>query len=241
MRGLRKLPIAIGLALSLGSGPAAAGDTDDFHAAVAGAYGHYREAYHYLETGNADLGAVALDAFVAAWKKLAERYAGKPPPAYAQDADFAEALAAIAGKAESAVNAAPGEALLALRPIRGDLAALRRRSGQRLFSDCVDDMKAAQNARYFPSRRRRALNFGQPRAVAAFKAAAAHAETWYRRCRDEAPAAVGASPEFRRLFEGAFARFARLEALVDARDEQQIYNALGELRSFDKLIWLRFG
>src|SRR5262245_11576181 len=109
--------------------PAQAADdeTEAFHAAVAGAYRHYREAYHYLETGSTDLAGISLDDFIAAWKAIVERYADKPPPGYAKDAAFAETLTLIAGKAQSAVGAAPNEALLVMRELRGEFAALRRR------------------------------------------------------------------------------------------------------------------
>ena len=241
MRGLRLVSVALCLWVALPLHAAADEATDAFHAAVADAYRHYREAFHYYETGNAELGELALDQFVGAWKALGTRYAEKPPPGYANDAAFAEALDAIHGKAASAVSSAPAEALLALRPIRADLAALRKRNGQQLFSDCVDAMNAAMGGLYVYFQRRTLLDFAKPRSVAEFKAAAAGAEAPYRRCRDEAPAAHRDSPEFQRLFEGALASFAKLGAFLDARDEQQLYNTIGELRSFDKLIWLRFG
>jgi hypothetical protein len=242
MRGLRLVSALLFLVAALRPPPAAADEaTEAFHAAIAGAYRHYREASHYLETGNAELGELALDQFLAEWKALAARYAEKPPPAYAKDAEFAETLTAIEGKAQSAVGSAPAEALLALRPIRADLAALRKRSGQRAFSDCVDAMNDAMSGLYVYFQRRTMLDFAKPRSVTEFKAAAARAEAPYRRCRDEAPATYRDSPEFQRLFEGAFASFAKLGRFLDTRDEQQLYNTLGELRSFDKLIWLRFG
>ncbi len=242
MRGLRIVSVVLCLWALVPVGRAADDEaTEAFHAAVAAAYRHYREAVHYHETGNAELADLALDQFVADWKALAARYAEKAPPGYAKDEAFAETLAAIEGKAASAVGSAPAEALLALRPIRADLAALRKRSGQQSFSDCVDAMNEAMSGLYLYFQRRTMLDLARPRAVAEFRAAAARAEAPYRRCRDEAPAAHRESPEFRRLFEGALASFARLAEFLEARDEQQLYNTLGELRSFDKLIWLRFG
>ena len=241
MRGLRMVSAALCLWAAILAPAAADETTDAFHAAVASAYRHYRESVHYFETSNADLAELALEQFIAEWKALAARYEAKAPPGYDQDPAFAEALGIIEDKAASALAAAPAEALHALRPIRADLAALRKRSGQRLFSDCVDEMSQATGALYVYFQRRTLLDLNKPRSVADFKAAAAAAEAPYRRCRDEAPAAYKDSPEFQRLFEGAFDRFGKLDTLLAARDEQQIYNALGELRSFDKLIWLRFG
>lgn len=234
MRGLRLVSAVLCLVAALSPRPAAADEaTDAFHAAVAGAYRHYREAIHYYETGNSDLGDLSFDQFAAAWKALTARYAGQPPPAYAKDEAFAETLSAIEAKAASAVGSAPAEALLALRPIRADLAALRKRSGQRVFSDCVDAMNAAMDRLW--EYRRKPPNAKQ---LSTFLAATRAAAARYRECLEQAPTAIRETAEFRRLMEGALASLARLEAAADA---ELIVSLLRELRSFDKLIWLRFG
>lgn len=234
MRGLRLVSAVLCLWTAIAVRPAAADEaTDAFHTAVAGAYRHYREAIHYHETGNAELGDLALDQFLAEWKALAARYADKPPPAYANDAAFAETLTAIEGKAQSAIGSAPAEALLALQPIRADLAALRRRSGQLAFSDCIDAMNAAMD-RLWEYRRKPP----EAKQLPAFQAATRQTAAAYRKCLEAAPPATRDSAEFRRMMEGALASFARLEAATDA---ELIVSLLRELRSFDKLIWLRFG
>jgi hypothetical protein len=234
MRGLCLVGAAVCLWAALVPPPTAADDaTEAFHAAVAGAYRHYREAIHYYETGNSDLGELAFEQFAAEWKALAARYADRPPPAYAKDGAFAETLSAVESKAASAAGTAPAEALLALRPIRADLAALRKRSGQRVFSDCVDAMNAAMDRlweyRQTPPDARR---------LPVFRSAARATAARYRECLEQAPAPVRDSAEFRRMMEGALASLARLEAAADA---ETIVSLLRELRSFDRLIWLRFG
>jgi hypothetical protein len=234
MRGLRLVSAVLCLLAAFAARPAAADEaTDAFHAAVAGAYRHYREAVHYHETGNSDLAELALDQFLAEWKALAQRFADKAPPAYATDVAFAETLTAIEGKAQSAVGSAPAEALLALQPIRADLAALRKRSGQALFSDCIDAMNAAMDKLW--EYRRKPPDAKQ---LPAFRGATRQTAAAYRKCLEEAPPALRDSAEFRRMIEGALASFARLEAASDA---ELIVSLLRELRSFDKLIWLRFG
>lgn len=233
MRGLRLVSAALGLMAALAA-PATADDaTDAFHAAVADAYRQYREAIHYHETGNADLGDLALEQFVADWKAIEARYAASPPPGYANDAAFAEALTAIEGKAASALGSAPAEALLALQPIRADLAALRKRNGQHVFSDCIDAMNAAMD-RLWEYRRKPP----DAKKLPAFQAATRETAARYRDCRDAAPPALRESAEFTRMIDGALGSFARLEAATDA---ELIVSLLRELRSFDKLIWLRFG
>jgi len=234
MCGLRIVSVVLCLLAWLPAVPAVADPaTDAFHAAVADAYRHYREAMHYHETGNTELAELALDQFVEAWKGIAARYADKPPPAYAQDAAFAETLAAIEAKAMSAVGSAPAEVLLALGPIRGDLALFRKRNNQQTFSDCIDAMNAAFD-RLWEYRRKPPTARQLPAFVAATQTTAAR----YRQCLEQAPPALRDSAEFRRMMEGALASFARLEAATEA---ELIVSLLRELHSFDKLIWLRFG
>ncbi len=234
MRGLRLVSAILGLVAVFAATPAIADEaTDAFHAAVADAYRQYREAVHYHENGNSELGDMALDQFVADWKALTARYAGSPPPAYAKDAAFAETLTAIEAKAASALGSAPAEALLALKPIRADLAALRKRNGQHVFSDCIDAMNAAMD-RLWEYRQKPP----DAKRLPVFQAATRDTAARYRECREQAPPALRESAEFNRMIDGALASFARLEAATEA---ELIISLLRELRSFDKLIWLRFG
>ena len=236
MRGLRIVSAVLCVLAALPAAAAADEATDAFHAALDEAYRPYREAVHYYETGNNELAEIALDEFVASWKALVARYAANPPPGYAKDAEFGRTLAAIADKAARAVGASPAEQLLALRPIRTDLAALRKRNGQTVFSDCVDAMNAAMDRLW-------AYRQKPPGAkeVPAFKAAVAATTGQYRKCLEAAPAPTRDSAEFRRTLEGALASLARLDAAAEAGNAELVVSLLRELRSFDKLIWMRFG
>ena len=236
MRGLRIVSAVLCVLAALPSAAAADEATDAFHAALGEAYRPYREAVHYYETGNNELAEIALEEFVASWKALVARYAAMPPPGYAKDADFGKTLAAIADKAAHAVGASPAEALPALRPIRTDLAALRKRNGLTVFSDCVDAMNAAMDRLWAYRQKPPGAN-----EVPAFKAAVAATTGQYRNCLDVAPAPTRESAEFRRMLEGALASLARLEAAAEAGNAELVVSLLRELRSFDKLIWMRFG
>jgi hypothetical protein len=233
MRGLRIVSVILCLVAALPAPAGADEATDAFHAAVASAYRHYREAVHYYETGNDELAELALDQFVPAWEALVERYAKSPPAAYAKDAAFAESLAEIHNKVASGRGAAPEETLHALRPVRADLAALRKRNGQLVFSDCVDAMNAAMD-RLWAYRQKPP----EAKQLPAFQAAVRLTAERYHQCLEEAPAPIREAAEFKRMMEGALASLARLEATTDA---ETIVSLIRELRSFDKLIWLRFG
>ncbi|MCW5772837.1 MAG: hypothetical protein KIT16_14430 [Rhodospirillaceae bacterium] len=223
--------------------PAAAETTPEaFYDAVAGAYAPYREAVHYLETGNAGLAALALDRADAEWRKVRARFADDPPKPYAGDLKWKATLAAIGDALEAGLKAADAGddkvALATLAAVRRDLAELRLRSGQRVYSDCIDAMNAAMDRLW--AFRAHPPDRTQPGSLPAFKAAVASTQRWYRRCRDEAPPALAASDEFKRLFAGALAGLDRLDAAASGPADR-IVSILRELRSYDKLIWLRFG
>ncbi|MGH7005000.1 MAG: hypothetical protein ACREIP_13720, partial [Alphaproteobacteria bacterium] len=212
MRGLRNLAgLLVAWVLAV-TGAGAAETVQNFHEAVAAAYGPYREAVHYLETGNAGLAALAIERAQDQWRKVEARFAAAPPEAFARDEKWRETLASIGkalGQGLSVAESGNAEAALAaLVTVRRSLAELRLRSGQRVYSDCIDAMNAAMDRLY--AYRRKPPARGNPAEMAAFKQAVADTEKWYRRCRDEAPPALRDQAEFRRLFDGAIASLGRL-------------------------------
>lgn len=243
MRGLRNLAAAA-LIAAAGSGVGIAAEpVEAFHKAVAAAYEPYRDAVHYLETGNAGLAGLALERARDEWRKLEARFADSPPQPFAKDAKWRESIAEIGQAFEAGLNASeagrPDGALAALATVRRALADLRLRGGQRVFSDCVDAMNAAMDNLY--AFRRNPPDRGKPAEQAAFAKAVAETETWYRRCRDEAPPALRDIGEFKRLFDGAMLSLVRLKQAGVTGPDDLVISLIREMRSFDKLIWLRFG
>lgn len=243
MRGLRNLAVAALLWAAGSILPAAAETAEDFHAAVAAAYAPYREAVHYLETGNAGLASLAIERAQDEWRKVEATYAPAPPDAFAKDSKWREALALVGRALTDGLKAAESgnveAALAALATVRLSLADLRLRSGQRVYSDCIDAMNAAMDVLY--AYRRKPPARSVPAEQAAFAKAVADTETWYRRCRDEAPPTMREAGEFKRLFEGALVSLGRLKQAGAAGPDDLIVSLIRELRSFDRLIWLRFG
>jgi len=243
MRGLRNLAVAV-LFWAAGSVlPAAAGSAEDFHAAVAAAYAPYREAVHYLETGNTGLAGLAIERAQDEWRKVEATFAPAPPDAFAKDPKWRESLALVGTALTDGLKASESgnseAALAALATVRRSLADLRLRSGQRVYSDCIDAMNAAMDVLY--AYRRKPAVRSRPAELAAFLKAVGDAETWYRRCRDEASPALREQNEFRRLFDGALASLGRLKQSAASAPDDIIVSLIRELRSFDRLIWLRFG
>jgi len=244
MRGLRNLAACVLFAVAVtGPGARAAETVAAFHAAVAAAYEPYREAVHYLETGNAGLAALALERTRDEWRKLDARFAAEPPEPFAKDPQWRGSIAEIGQAIEAGLTAADAgqaeNALAALATVRRALAEMRLRGGQRVYSDCIDAMNAAMDNLY--AFRRNPPGRGKAAEQAAFAKAVAATESWYRRCRDEAPPAMREAGEFKRLFDGALVSLGRLKQAGVSGPDDLVISLLREMRSFDKLIWLRFG
>jgi len=225
------------------SAAGAASELSRFHDAVAGAYAHYRSAVFYLRTGNAMVAGFELDQMRERWSALEARFAANPPDAYADDADFAAILAGIGQRTTSAAGAAAAgdaeAAAAALEPVRGTLAAMRRRAGVRVFSDCVDEVNAAMDALYHY--RRAPVDFADAAQVNDVKAKTAVLDYLVARCDGEASAAVRADGEFRSLVDGMRASGTSMFRALDRGDATAVVNVIRELRSFDRMLFLRFG
>ncbi len=233
----------IGLSLCFLPTTLSAGDLGDFQRQVADAYAPYRSAMFYLRTGNPGVAALELDTAQERWRGLMQRFGATPPDAFSEDPAYTESLAAI-GRAFETGGAALAEtdseaAGKALDPIRGELAALRARNGLRSYSDCIDEMNAAMDRLW--TFRHEPPDFDDPAELNRAREASAVTHYLYRRCREEAPAELQATPEFQRLFEGSLISLPLLFEALDQKNEGLLINLLRELRSFDRMIWLQFG
>ncbi len=70
---------------------------------------------------------------------------------------------------------------------------------------------------------------------------AARLRAAFDRLRDDAPDEVAFDDQFLRLVNDSDAAVDRLEDALEARDQSALVNALRELRSFERLLWLNFG
>jgi hypothetical protein len=202
------------------------GRLEDFLAAKHSAYRYYRSAWFYLRTGNVDLAALELSVFVEGWDEIRSRFAAAPPGAFADDPRWREDLAEIATLAAAGMTeleAADPEAA----------------NGVVTFSDAVDALTQAmenlwryrhETADFDDAATRTELSTGTERLRAAFA-----------RVRDDAPDEIAFDDRFLRLVSDSDAAVDRLEEAVAARDRTALVNALRELRSFERLLWLNFG
>ena len=219
------------------------GELADFNGAVAAAYAHYRGAISYLRTGNVALAAFELDDMATKWRDVTVRHAQTAPDAFADDPAWATTLAGIGARVDqalAAIDAGQAEtALEAIAPIRDELAELRRRNGVTVFSDRINDVSAAMAALWAHRR-------GEPDLASADVARDIAAKTavlgyMFDRCRDQAPAAVREDAAFIRLLDGSEEGIKRIWRALDERDQHLLINTLRELRSFEQILFLRFG
>lgn len=240
-RGLLALVCFVGG--SLAGSLAALANGGDFHSALADAYTHYREAAFYSRSDNTPVAGLALDEFVVKWTAVVEHFADSPPPEYAGDARWGETLRDILAHAESGLEALdsddPKAAREAIGPIRGMLGELRRRNGVVIWSDLVDELSAAMDvlARY----RRDVKDLDDTGTVAKVREQAAIVAALFERCRKEAAPEIAGEPEFIRLIEGANESMGRLQTSLETKSLRLYRIGIGELRSYERIMYLRFG
>jgi hypothetical protein len=242
---MRKYVLAALAALVLSglAGTGRAGELSDFNEATAAAYRHYRTAVSYLRTGNAALAAIELETAAGKWQGVTGRFAANPPDAFADDAVWTVTLNGIGQRIGQALTSTDAGDLKTARetlaPVRGQLSALRRRNQVVVFSDRVDEVTAAMD-RLWRFRHDRP-DFASAAVLRELRSATAVFEHLLRRCREDAPAVLRGDPDFVRFLDSAAEGVERLWQAVEGKDGQLLINTLRELRSFERLFFLRFG
>tara|TARA_R110001606_G_scaffold63963_4_gene148699 strand:- start:77992 stop:78750 length:759 start_codon:yes stop_codon:yes gene_type:complete len=235
--------LAIVCLMALPAMPLAADSLSDFNAKVSEAYSGYRAAMNYLRTGNPGLASLELGAAVDSWQSLESTYKSAPPTEFAKDGTFAPTLSKV-GKAlnnglDSATDGDMKAAQALLLPVRRMLYELRQRNGVRVYADCITDMNTVMDRLYVF--RRPAPELGNAEVRAAIATDTLAYQKLVPTCRAMAPAGIQNDIEFVRLFDGAEDSVASLLPDLDARDSQAVVNVLRELRSFDRILFFRFG
>ena len=224
-------------------GPAAADGLQQFHDRVGAAMKHVRLAQFYLRTGNLAVAGAELDEAAEKWAAVTAAFATKPPGRLAGDGAFKADIESVSGALSAALAAIDGDrrdaAVAQLKPVAGRLAALRRRNGLWIFSDCIAAMNRAMDAAFVY--RRKPPDFDDAAQVAIMDKRLAALAHWYRRCYREAGPRQRADPAFERLFPGSLESIERLIRAAREKSALRVINNLRELRSFDRLIWLHLG
>ncbi len=240
---MQRLITVIALTLALGTGNAHAASTDAFNKTVAEAYAGYRAAASYLRTGNPGLASLELASALESWGNVVVANADSPPPPYADDPKFMSTLTDIEKTLEVAMaKAEDGDsegALETLEPVRGVIYDLRTRNGVRLYADCITELNRAMEPLYTHRHDPPDLSLSNVREQVT--AESRTYENLLKDCRAMAPEAYENDSEFQRLFDGTMESILSMYPAIESQNPERVVNVLRELRSFDRIIYFRFG
>ena len=222
---------------------ARAGEMAAFHDAIDKVNQPYKSALFYLRTGNAGVAGLELFSAGTAWQKVVDQYAKSPPKALAADADWIKTVEDVSAAfqtgrklAEDGQSKAAREALL---PIRTHLHQMRQRNGLRVMADCVFDLNGYMDV-LFHWRRNRA-DFNDPTVQEKAKAASHKYIEQLKLCRSEAPAKTQEDADFQSVMDGAAKSANSLLQPIEQKSPDAFINVLRELKSFDVIIFVRWG
>ncbi len=214
-----------------------------FHAAIERVNQPYKSALFYLRTGNAGVAGLELSSAQSAWKSVVEKYGKTPPKPLTDDANWPKTLQSVSKAFDAGEKlAAEGqtkEARTALLPIREHLHQMRQRNGLRVMADCVYDLNAFMDVLYHW--RRNPADFNDPAVQKKATTASNQYIDQLKLCRSEASAELEANPDFKSVMDGAAKSAASLLKPIDAKQPNAFINVLRELKSFDVIIFVRWG
>ncbi|MGI9483779.1 MAG: hypothetical protein ACR2OR_15625 [Hyphomicrobiales bacterium] len=219
--------------------PAAhAGAPDGYVAGFEKANAHLRAAASYLRTQNPDLAAIELEEFNAAWENL------PAVSSYARNEGlFSQIISAAATSGENALSSVDaGELEKARRELltaRASLYALHTGLGWEIFADCI--WRANETGKALWPFRRPPPDLEDESVREEIKSASNAYLEALEACDAKAPSAIKIDPEFRRLIDGSVQSLQKLPSRVDEKSTGGLFRLLIELRSFDRLLYFRFG
>lgn len=221
-------------------GHAQAGSFED---GVAETYGAFRTAESYLRTGNAGLASLDLAHASDTWNAISMAAKSKPPAAFANDPKFNQTLTEVSQTLSEALALAEADdakqAYKTIIPVRRLIYELRQRNGQRGYADCITELNAAMDKMYVY--RHNPPDFAKPEV----RTHASEIQSEYAKILDEcigmAPGAYTGNPEFKRLTQSTQASVKMLMESIEAKETASYISVLRELRSFDRIIFFRFG
>ncbi len=241
---VKNLIALLGLILVIGSSTIVrAADISAFHAAIQKVHQPYKSALFYLRTGNAGVAGLELSTANAAWRAVIDQYANTPPDPITGDSGWAKTVEQVSAALDSGLKLA-GEgnskaARSALLPIREHLYSFRKRNGLRVMADCVYDLNAFMDTLYVW--RRTPANLADASVQAEAKAASLNYINQLKLCRSEAPEALQKDADFKSVMDGAAKSADSLLKPIAEKKPDALINVLRELKSFDVIIFVRWG
>ena len=213
---------------------ASAGETGEqaYLAWFKSANARLRTASTYLRTGNIDFAALALE----------EITASKPPAKMSPPlSGLAEMMVKQSETALALVdNDQPEKARSQLLKLRDNLFQAHQKLKITVFDDCIWQLNRLGPALWHYKKNKPDLN--DPEQAKEVAAATAAYLAQLNTCDEQADAKLKADADYARIITGARRSLERIpaESLAN-RDDGQLYRFIIELRSFDRLLYFRYG
>lgn len=228
---------------SLFAFPPASAYASAFENGVADTYAAFRTAASYLRTGNAGLASLDLAQASDEWDALSAAAKDNPPAAYAKDSKFKKTLEDVSRLlGETLALAEAGESKQAYKtvlPIRSLIYDLRKRNGQRIYADCITDLNAVMDEMYLY--RHDPPDFTKPDVRSHASKVQSEYLLMLNECMEMAPASYTGNPEFIRLMQSTRQSTESMAEAISVKNTASFISILRELRSFDRIIFFRFG
>ena len=240
MRAIAVLALLFAL---IGAQAGYAGPLAEFNAKVAKVNQPYKSALSYLRTGNPGVASLELKGAMRNWQAIVTQYGDTPPDPYADDAGWITTLTDISAALEKGTKlVSQGDSKagrFALLPVRDHLHMLRQRNGIYLLEDCIHELNAQMEVLYH-------YRHSPPDLTElAVRNTVKTASTVYAHildnCRARASRPLLEDVNFKSIMDGAAASAANLFRPIDDQNQTGMINVLRELKSFDVIIFLRWG
>lgn len=223
--------------------PPASVHASSFENGVADTYAAFRTAASYLRTGNAGLASLDLAQASDEWDALSAAAKDDPPVAYAMDPKFKKTLEDVSRLlGETLALAEAGESKQAYQkvlPVRDLIYDLRKRNGQRVYADCITDLNAVMDEMYLY--RHDPPDFTKPDVRSHASKVQSEYMLMLNECMEMASASYTSNPEFIRLMQSTRQSTESMAEAISAKNTASYISILRELRSFDRIIFFRFG
>lgn len=213
-----------------------------FNAQYSNIFSLYREAASYIRTENMDIAAIQLEEIIEKTNQLRKDFKVPPAP-YDSLNNYSSALEQISDKlSQSLVSIDEGDRDTAwdlVSEIRKGAYLFQTQSGLYNLSTCIYDLNSAMD-KLWPYYKN---NFDIEDETKRNDVLTLNAEVavWVRRCETLAPQSIKSNGDFSRLFESYKKSKFTIRESMEARDKGRFIRIMGEIRSLDRLIYLRFG
>ena len=195
---------------------------------------HLRTAITYLRTQNGDFAALELEDLIAS------------KPSQDMQESQVKIVALMSSGAKQALDQIDGNDLRAARKtllgLRRKVFQAHQKAGIVVFADCIWQLRSTGMQMWYYRKRDNGPDLSDPKQSQAVAGAVSAYLAQLKACNGLADKKTTSSPDYIRLFEGARQTLEKvLGESIPEKKARQLYRRLNEIRSFDRLMFLRFG